>query len=95
MYALMGKISKHKPVLDRLIESSGILVENPRLDRYMCLVLMTELLFGIGKLNGESKPVEVVRSFKDKFDAILNDKNSGVLANDGDDDPLKGIYSYY
>lgn len=86
----MVKISKHKQVLERLIESSGILVENPRLDRYMCLVLMTELLFGVGKLNGESKPVECVRNFKEKFDAILNEKGSDLLANDADGVLVKG-----
>lgn len=39
------------------------------------MVLMTELLFGTGKLSGESKPVECVRNYKEKFDAILNEKN--------------------
>lgn len=39
----------------------------------MCLVLMTELLFGAKKLNGESKPVLCVLGYEPKFREILND----------------------
>lgn len=82
MYALIAKVSKHKNDLDHIIEKSRILVENPRLDMYMCMVLITELLFGTGKLSGESKPVECVKSYKEKFDTILNELT--IVSGDAD-----------
>lgn len=71
LYALIAKISKNKATLDRLIEGSEILSKEQRLDKYMCYVLMTELLFGAKKLPGESKPVQCVLSYKDKFEELL------------------------
>ncbi|XP_037028105.1 28S rRNA (cytosine-C(5))-methyltransferase isoform X3 [Bradysia coprophila] len=76
LYALIAKISKNKPKLDLLIEKSSILRNEPRLDQYMCLVLMTELLFGAQKLNGQSKPVQCVLGYESKFQDILKDINS-------------------
>lgn len=73
LYALVAKISKYKPKLDVLIERSSILQNEPRLDKYMCLVLMTELLFGAEKLNGESKPVTCVLGYESKFRELLTD----------------------
>ncbi|KAJ6638470.1 28S rRNA (cytosine-C(5))-methyltransferase [Pseudolycoriella hygida] len=73
LYALVAKISKNKAKLDVLIERSSILRNEPRLDKYICLVLMTELLFGAKKLNGESKPVVCVRGYESKFHEILNE----------------------
>lgn len=76
LYALIAKISKNKPKLDLLIEKSSILQNEPRLDQYMCLVLMTELLFGAERLNGESKPVQCIRGYESKFRDILKDIDS-------------------
>lgn len=63
------------------------------------MVLMTELLFGTGKLSGESKPVECVRNYKEKFDAILNEKTSNVSSADTTDNKsLKGtnlLFSFF
>lgn len=42
-----------------------------RLDKYLCYVLVTELMFGAQKLNGESKPVMCVSSYEDRFKEIL------------------------
>lgn len=71
MYALIDKISKNKATIDQLFERSEILKNEPRLDKYMCYILTTELLFGAKQLNGDSKPVQCVRSYEDKFKAIL------------------------
>lgn len=48
-----------------------ILEKESRLDKYLCYVLVTELIFGAKKLNGESKPVACVRSYEDRFKEIL------------------------
>lgn len=37
---------------------------------------MTELLFGVEKLNGQSKPVQCVLSYHEKFLEILKEINS-------------------
>lgn len=71
MVAVFSKYSNHKNEIDEIINQSEILVKEPRLDPHMCRILITELLFGAKKLNGESKPVQCVRSYESKFNEIL------------------------
>lgn len=53
-----------------------------RLDKYMCYVLMGELIFGAKKLPGESKPIQCVLSYKDRFDEILASNGGELLQPD-------------
>lgn len=83
MYALIAKISKNKNTIDALLDRSKILENENRLDKYLCYVLVTELMFGAKKLNGESKPVLCVSSYEDRFNEILaeiqnEDKSDGA-----------------
>lgn len=55
-----------------MIEKSKILEHEQRLDKYLCYVLVTELMFGAKQLNGDSKPVQCVRGYEDKFNEILS-----------------------
>lgn len=59
-----------------MLEQSQILEKETRLDKYLCYVLVTELMFGAKKLNGESKPVTCVRSYEDRFKEILDEINN-------------------
>lgn len=59
-----------------MLEQSQILEKETRLDKYLCYVLVTELMFGAKQLNGESKPVSVVRSYEDRFKEILAEMNN-------------------
>lgn len=93
LYALMVKISKNKHTLDTIIEKSRILEIENRLNKYLCIVLIAELLFGAQKLNGDSKPVECVRSYLDKFNEIMSELKSGGKDNgDSADDTMKPRY---
>lgn len=55
----------NRSAIDSAINKSRILEENPRLCPSLCRILVTELLFGRKQLNGESKPVQTVRSYYD------------------------------
>lgn len=96
LYALMVKISKNKHTLDTIIEKSRILEIETRLNKYLCIVLIAELLFGAQKLNGDSKPVECIRSYHDKFMEILSELKSGAKGDgnsvDAADDTPKPRY---
>lgn len=81
MYALILKFVDNKTIIDEIIERSEILKTETRLSKYMCYVLMTELLFGVKQLNGESKPVQCVRSYHDKFLEILAELKSSNAVN--------------
>lgn len=59
------------------MERSKILENESRLDKYLCYVLVTELMFGAKKLNGESKPVVCVNSYEDRFKEILEEIETG------------------
>lgn len=72
---MIVKISRNKTELDRLIYESKIVENEPRLEKYLCLVLMTELLYGAGHLNGDSKPVQCIRKYEPTFRKLLADFN--------------------
>lgn len=77
MYALIDKISRNKGAIDQILERTQIFTNEPRLDKYLCYVLVTELLFGAKQLNGDSKPVQCIRSYEDKFKQILAEIGGG------------------
>lgn len=66
----------HEKQINAVIEKSGILEKNDRLDKYCCRLLVTELLFGQQMLPGESKPVTTVLAFEDEFRRILRELGS-------------------
>jgi len=63
--------SDNRGAIDRAIEETGLLKENPNLDSALAKVLVPELVFGRGQLNGESRPVETVRSYKDRLQEAI------------------------
>ena len=74
-----------------MTKQSEILQNEPRLDKYLCAVLMTELLFGVGKLRGESKPVQTILSYEKKFRDILEElTQNGQISSSPSD--TKGNY---
>jgi len=48
-----------------------LLKDNPSLDSALAKVLITELIFGRGQLNGESRPVQTVRLYKDRLQEAI------------------------
>lgn len=86
---MITKISKNKDTIDKLLERSQILEKENRLDKYLCYVLVTELIFGAKKLNGESKPVLCVSGYEERFKEILaeieNGETSGEAGNSRQD----------
>lgn len=97
---MITKISKNKDTIDKLLERSQILEKENRLDKYLCYVLVTELIFGAKKLNGESKPVLCVSGYEERFKEILaeieNGETSGEARQDGGkvDCEYKSVYGF-
>lgn len=76
--AIIKAYSDNRDKIEQLIESSEILKDNPRLDKYLCKVLIAELNFGSKKINCEAKPITTVKSYEQKFHEILGaDGNNG------------------
>ncbi|XP_061388265.1 28S rRNA (cytosine-C(5))-methyltransferase [Musca vetustissima] len=71
MQAVLTRYFDNKGAIDEAIEKSQILQDNPRLCPILCKVLVTELLLGLKKLNGESKPVQTVRAYQDRLAEAL------------------------
>ncbi|EDW84279.2 uncharacterized protein Dwil_GK13235 [Drosophila willistoni] len=71
LQAVLKHYSDNRGAVDQAIEDTGLLTENPNLDPSLAKVLVTELIFGRKQLNGESKPVQTVRRFKEKLQQAL------------------------
>lgn len=69
-------------VLNLLIEKSGILAKEERLDPWLAKILITELLWGKKHLGGDSKPVKTVLSYKQKLLNVLNSSDVCGIKNE-------------
>eukprot|EP00099_Drosophila_melanogaster_P023116 NP_650787.1 Nop2/Sun-like domain containing protein 5 [Drosophila melanogaster] len=67
LHTVLKKFSENRVALEKAIEETGLLRDNPSFDPSLAKILVTELLFGRKELNGESKPVQTVRSYKDRL----------------------------
>jgi len=67
LHTVLKKFSENRVAVEKAIEETGLLRDNPSFDPSLAKILVTELLFGRKELNGESKPVQTVRSYKDRL----------------------------
>ena len=63
---MVSETLRHSKELQFVIDSSKILVENPRFDPWLARILLTELLWGKKVLKSEAKPILTVLSYKEK-----------------------------
>lgn len=71
LQAVLKSYSDNRGAIDNAIEETGLLRDNPRLDSALAKVLVTEIIYGRGQLNGESKPVQTVREYKERLQQAL------------------------
>lgn len=81
LQAVLKSYSDNRGAIDNAIEETGLLKDNPRLDSALAKVLVTELIYGRGQLNGESKPVQTVREYKERLQQALG--GAGVVRKKG------------
>lgn len=72
MQAVLKHYSDNRGAVDNAIEETGLLKDNPNLDSALAKVLVTELIFGRGELNGESRPVQTVRLYKERLQQAIS-----------------------
>ncbi|XP_045781577.1 28S rRNA (cytosine-C(5))-methyltransferase-like [Maniola jurtina] len=71
LYALINETIKHAVDIQNLFESTGILVNEPRLNPWLAKVLTAELLYGKKKLPGKSKPEQTILSYTEQFRKLI------------------------
>ena len=92
MHAVLKQYIDNRGAIDAAIEQTKILEDNPRLSPALCKVLVTELIFGRKALNGESKPVQTVREYRER---LLEALGSEALSSIDTKEKKKGkIFSY-
>lgn len=77
------------PILDQLLQTIQIFMEQPRLDCWLARVLITELLWGKKCLRNNSKPVLTILAYESKLQAelknlkcmetLLSHKKKGII----------------
>ncbi|XP_064556168.1 28S rRNA (cytosine-C(5))-methyltransferase [Drosophila montana] len=72
LQAVLKHYSDNRGAVDNAIEETGLLKDNPNLDSALAKVLVTELIFGRGELNGESRPVQTVRLYKERLQQAVS-----------------------
>lgn len=71
--AMMDLILVHLKQIDELLKQTDLLAKEPRLNPWLAKVLIAELLFGRGELNGESLPVQCIKRYKDELKQALDE----------------------
>lgn len=78
-YALITKTIEKNSILDKILEKTKLLVENPQLNVWLAKILITELLVGKGVLQGESKPVQTVNNYKNAIENAFQTFDGGKI----------------
>lgn len=81
MHAVLKLYVENRGAIDAAIEQTKILEDNPRLNPVLCKVLVTELIFGRKSLNGESKPVQTVREYRERLIEALGGDTQSINTN--------------
>uniref|UniRef100_A0A182NYZ2 SAM-dependent MTase RsmB/NOP-type domain-containing protein n=1 Tax=Anopheles dirus TaxID=7168 RepID=A0A182NYZ2_9DIPT len=68
---LVGRVLSNLPKIDALYGQLELATKEPRLDVCMARVLIAELMFGSGRLVGNSRPVECVRQYAEQLQSAL------------------------
>ncbi|XP_039746981.1 28S rRNA (cytosine-C(5))-methyltransferase [Pararge aegeria] len=83
LYALINESIKHAADIQKMFESTGILVNEPRLDPWLAKVLTAELIYGKKSLPSKSKPEQTILSYKERFEKftpeVQDDQKSKVV----------------
>lgn len=81
LYALVNETIKHAVDIEKIFESTGILVNEPRLDPWLARVLTAELVYGIKSLPGKSKPEQTILAYKERFEKFTPEGNQKTQGN--------------
>lgn len=76
MSKLIGLIQSHEAQLEEVIETTKILEKEKQLNPWLGRILIAELLFGRKQLNGYSKPVKCVLSYRQELEQALTNVKS-------------------
>ncbi|XP_016996143.2 28S rRNA (cytosine-C(5))-methyltransferase [Drosophila takahashii] len=72
LQAVLKHYSDNRGAIESAIEQAGLLKDNPSLEPCLAKVLVTELIFGRKQLNGDSRPVQTVRSYQEKLQQAVS-----------------------
>lgn len=71
--AIMDLILVNLKQIDELLKRTNLLTKEPRLNPWLAKVLIAELIFGRGELNGDSLPVQCIKRYKEELQATLGE----------------------
>ncbi|XP_055604536.1 28S rRNA (cytosine-C(5))-methyltransferase [Uranotaenia lowii] len=69
--AMMDLILVNLKQIDDILKRTGLLEKEPRLNPWLAKVLVAEMIFGRGELNGESLPVQCVLRYREALQEAL------------------------
>ncbi|EDV48518.2 probable 28S rRNA (cytosine-C(5))-methyltransferase [Drosophila erecta] len=73
LHTVLKKFCDNRVAVEKAIEETGLLRDNPSFDPSLAKVLVTELVYGRKELNGESKPFQTVRGYKERLLKSISD----------------------
>ena len=77
LFALVSNAVNHMAEVEAVISKMGLFSLEPKLQKELGMVLITELVWGKGELPGESLPVKAVLKYKKRIGKCVN-KEGGV-----------------
>uniref|UniRef100_A0A182MX80 SAM-dependent MTase RsmB/NOP-type domain-containing protein n=1 Tax=Anopheles culicifacies TaxID=139723 RepID=A0A182MX80_9DIPT len=77
---LVGRVLSNMPVIEALYKQLDLAEKEPRMNEWMARVLISELLFGSGRLVGNSLPVECIKRYEEQLRTALTDIEANKTA---------------
>ncbi|KAB0795355.1 hypothetical protein PPYR_12194 [Photinus pyralis] len=68
MYALVSKTVQNYSQINDIIARAELLVKETRFDPWLARILVTQLLWSDNGLNGQCRPIEIIKSYQSKLE---------------------------
>ncbi|XP_049277165.1 28S rRNA (cytosine-C(5))-methyltransferase [Anopheles funestus] len=79
---VVGRVLNNMPIIDLIYNELDLATKEPRIKQWLAKVMIAEVLFGNGRLVGNSRPVESMKAYVDQMHMLLDKHMKDIKKNE-------------
>uniref|UniRef100_A0A182R9G8 Uncharacterized protein n=1 Tax=Anopheles funestus TaxID=62324 RepID=A0A182R9G8_ANOFN len=79
---VVGRVLNNMPIIDLIYNELDLATKEPRIKQWLAKVMIAEVLFGNGRLVGNSRPVESMKVYVDEMHMLLDRHMKDIKKNE-------------